>query len=76
MAVWEYQVTLIAKKDIEVNDIRLLVPYTYEVAEMMMGLGIHGGKRPESLNWKWNQQLNQDALWIGKECGHSNQFER
>jgi hypothetical protein len=62
----EYQVTLIAKRDMAVNDIRLLVPYTYEVAEMMIGLGIHGGKRPEILNWKWNQQLNQDALWVGK----------
>ncbi len=62
----EYQVTLIAKRDMAVNDIRLLVPYTYEVAEMMIGLGIHGGKRPEILNWKWSQQLNQDALWVGK----------
>jgi hypothetical protein len=62
----EYQVTLVAKRDMDVNDIRLEIPYRNEVAEMMMGLGVHGGKRPESLNWNWDQQKNQDALWIGK----------
>lgn len=62
----EYQVTLVAKRDMAVNDIRLEIPFRNEVAEMMMGLGIHGGKRPGSLDWKWDQQKNQDALWIGR----------
>lgn len=62
----EYQVTLVPKGNLEVNDIRLEIPYRNEVAEMMMGLGIHGGKRPESLNWQWDQKKNQDALWVGK----------
>ncbi len=62
----EYQVTLVAIRDIDVKDIRLEIPYRNEVAEMMMGLGVHGGKRPESLSWNWDQQKNQDALWIGK----------
>jgi len=62
----EYQVTLVAKQNMEVGDIRLEIPFRTEIAEMMMGLGVHGGKRPESLNWKWDQQKNQDALWIGK----------
>lgn len=62
----EYQVTLAPKSDIEVNDIRLEIPYRNEVAEMMMGLGVHGGKRPETFSWMWDQQKNQDALWVGK----------
>jgi len=62
----EYQVTLIPKKDLDVNDIRLEIPFRKEVAEMMMGLGVHGGKHPESLNWTWDQKKNQDALWVGK----------
>ena len=62
----EYQVTLIAKNDVEVNDMKLEIPFRNEVAEMMMGLGIHGGKRLENLDWKWDQQKNQDALWVGK----------
>lgn len=62
----EYQVTLVSKKDVNVNDIRLEIPYRLEVAEMMMGLGVRGGKRQEKLDWKWNQQMNQDALWVGK----------
>lgn len=62
----EYQVTLVAKQDINVNDMKLEIPYRNEVAEMMMGLGVHGGKRPEKLDWKWDQQKNQDALWVGK----------
>ncbi len=62
----EYQLTLVAKKDFNVNDMRLELPYRNEVAEMMMGLGIHGGKRPEKLDWKWDQTKNQDALWVGK----------
>ncbi len=62
----EYQVSLTPRKDLEVNDIRMEIPYRNEIAEMMMGLGVHGGKRPESLSWNWDQQKNQDALWIGK----------
>lgn len=62
----EYQVTLVSKKDLKVNDIRVEIPYRQEVAEMMMGLGVHGGKCPEKLEWKWDQQKNQDALWVGK----------
>jgi len=62
----EFQVTLVAKNDVDVNDIRLEVPFRNEVAEMLMGLGIHGGKRPDSLSWNWDKQKNQDALWVGK----------
>ena len=62
----EYQVTLAAKQDMSVNDIRLEILYRNEIAEMMMGLGVHGGKRLDSFNWKWDQQKNQDALWVGK----------
>jgi hypothetical protein len=30
-----------------------------------MGLGLKGGSRPAALDWKWDRQNNQDALWIG-----------
>jgi len=62
----EYQVTLVSKKNIDINDMKLEIPFRNEVADMMMGLGFHGGKRPDKLDWKWDQQKNQDALWVGK----------
>lgn len=61
----ECRVTLRAEKDISLQDIRLDVPYKFEVARYMMGLGQPGGLRPQSLDWKWNIEKNQDSAWLG-----------
>ncbi|MDP4291394.1 MAG: DUF6067 family protein, partial [Bacteroidota bacterium] len=61
----EYQVSLKALKDATLNDIKLQIPYTAEVARYLMGMGQKGGVRPDAFSWKWDQQKNQDAVWIG-----------
>lgn len=61
----DFEITLTAKEETEVSDIRLEVPIADDVAKYMMGLGVKGGIRPKGLEWKWNQQLNQDAVWLG-----------
>jgi len=61
----EYEITLIANKDTEVNDIRLQIPMSKDVAKYMMGLGFKGGLRPERFDWTWDVAKNQDAVWVG-----------
>lgn len=60
-----YQVELTALKDAEINDIQLHTVYTQGLTKYMMGLGEKGGFCPKSLNWKWNVEKNQDAIWTG-----------
>lgn len=60
-----YQLILTATKDIEVKDIRLEIPLQQNSAKYMMGLGEKGGFRPESVQWKWAVEKNQDGPWVG-----------
>ena len=55
-----------AKKDVQIKDIRLEVPYSSYASRYMMGLGHKGGIRPDSLiNWNWNINRHQDKIWMG-----------
>lgn len=65
----EYQVTLTALKDGALNDVKLQIPYSTETAHYLMGLGQKGGARPDAFTWTWNQQKNQDAIWVGTVNG-------
>lgn len=61
-----YSVAVTALQDINLADIQLLVPYNPGAAGYMMGLGLKGGKRPASFDWKWEVATkNQDGAWIG-----------
>ena len=40
-------------------------PIAADVARYLMGLGFKGGARPESFDWKWKVENNQDSAWIG-----------
>ncbi|MHA7109120.1 glycoside hydrolase domain-containing protein [Sunxiuqinia elliptica] len=60
-----YQLVLTATKDMELNDIRLEIPYQQAAAKYMMGLGYKGGFRDENIKWKWAVEKNQDGPWIG-----------
>lgn len=54
------------KRDVEVKDIRLEVPYTSRASRYMMGLGHKGGFRPDSLIvWRWDTDKHQDKIWMG-----------
>jgi hypothetical protein len=61
----EFHVTMRTTQDMEVKDIRLEIPLVREVARYMMGLGLKGGYRPASYEWKWDIQKNQDGAWLG-----------
>jgi hypothetical protein len=61
----DFQVELRATEDCDLKDIRLDIPVRKEVARYLMGLGRSGGKAPESLDWTWNVENNQEGAWIG-----------
>lgn len=60
-----YKLTLIARKDLAVNDIRLEAPLAPGIAKYMMGLGQKGGYCPGNFAWKWQVEKNQDGPWVG-----------
>lgn len=60
------QIQVRTKKDIDIRDIRLEIPYTSYASKYMMGLGHKGGFRPDSLiEWQWDTQKHQDKIWMG-----------
>lgn len=61
----DYQLVLTATEDIDIDDIRLEIPFRPDAAKYMMGMGKPGGIRPESTDWKWKVENNQDGPWIG-----------
>ncbi len=61
-----YKIKLTANKDIQLNNINLHFPFTDEASKYMMGLGLKGQQRPDSVSWKWDvANKNQDGAWIG-----------
>ncbi|MEO8138738.1 MAG: glycoside hydrolase domain-containing protein [Gemmatimonadota bacterium] len=61
----EYQVRLTAARETALGDVRLEIPFDSAAARYLMGLGQKGGARPAPFEWRWYQQANQDAAWIG-----------
>ncbi|WGM21636.1 DUF6067 family protein [Paenarthrobacter sp. OM7] len=50
----------------DVNDVGLQLEFQEAAVPLAMGLGLPGGRRPESLDWTWDVATkNQDALWLG-----------
>ncbi|MBB6502268.1 glycoside hydrolase domain-containing protein [Pedobacter cryoconitis] len=65
-----YSVKITALKDVNLKDIRMVIPFKNEVAEYMMGLNLKGGKIPADYQWKWDvKHKNQDGAWIGTVNG-------
>ncbi len=60
-----YSVAVRASRAMNLQDIRLEIPFSASVAHYSMGLGLKGGTRPDMFAWKWNVKHNQDAAWIG-----------
>jgi hypothetical protein len=65
----DYRLTLKAKREISVRDIRLEIPMQREKAEYMMGLNHEGGIRRGAWSWKWDTTKDQDMLWVGAVNG-------
>lgn len=61
-----FDIAVTALSRIEVEDIRLEVPYTAYAAKYIMGLNSRGGIRTEKkIDWRWNIAKNQDKIWMG-----------
>lgn len=65
-----YTVRFTALQDISFKDINFHLPLQPEFSKYLMGLGLKGGNRPDSILWKWDvAHKNQDGAWIGNVNG-------
>ncbi|XAS68266.1 glycoside hydrolase domain-containing protein [Micrococcaceae bacterium Sec5.7] len=61
-----YALRLTAGGMAELEDIALTAVLHTQAVPLAMGLGVPGGRRPDSLDWCWDvANRNQDALWLG-----------
>ncbi|HET7603197.1 MAG TPA: glycoside hydrolase domain-containing protein, partial [Gemmatimonadales bacterium] len=61
----EYEIGLVARRELPVTDVTLEIPLRGDVARYLMGMNEKGGQAPESYDWQWNVKRNQDAAWLG-----------
>ncbi|MDR1221565.1 MAG: DUF6067 family protein [Tannerella sp.] len=63
----EYKISVKAKNDLTVKDIRMETPCSADASRYLTGLGNRGGKMPAlPVEWKWDVKIkHQDKLWIG-----------
>jgi hypothetical protein len=63
-----YTVKVTALSDLDLKDIDMHIPFQPGMGKYIMGLGLKGGYRPDSLyRWKWDvAHKNQDGAWIGE----------
>ncbi|MEQ7800337.1 glycoside hydrolase domain-containing protein [Pedobacter sp. ASV1-7] len=62
-----YTVKIKALNDINLENIRLHLPFTPETAKIVKGLGRKEETWPEIVDWKWNTAM--EGLWIGNAYG-------
>jgi len=60
-----YRITLEARREKALRDVRLDVPLRAAIAEYMMGMNRRGGYRPERWEWKWNIERADNMVWLG-----------
>lgn len=61
-----YTVKFTALNDVSLNELNLHLPMQPAAAKYLMGLGLKGGNRPDTVKWKWDvAHKNQDGAWIG-----------
>jgi hypothetical protein len=60
-----FRISIKPKKNIDVTDINLDIPFKREVAVYMMGMGCKGGYRPKEWSWVWDEKLANNSIWIG-----------
>jgi hypothetical protein len=61
-----YKIKVTALQDVDFSNISMHIPFEKNEAKYIMGLGLKGEKRPDSVLWKWDvAHKNQDGAWIG-----------
>jgi hypothetical protein len=63
----KYIVKITALNDVDLENIRLHLPFTSETAKLVKGLGRKEETRPDVVDWKWNTAM--EKLWIGNVNG-------
>ncbi len=61
----DYKISLIAKRGVKLSNVNLCLPVSEYSRKYFMGLGERGGCFNEKLDFKWNQEKNQDNFWVG-----------
>ncbi len=64
-----YETKIKAKKDVNIDDIQLLLPYEKSMAKYLMGMGKQGSYTPETLAWNWEFEYANNMLWMGDVNG-------
>ncbi len=62
-----YKIRIKALKDINLNDIRLEIPFLSNIAEYMIGMGLPGTIVPKEFQSKWKGPY--DSFWMGNTHG-------
>jgi len=65
----DYHCQLKSAAPLMVKDVRLEMETTAQAGAYFMGLGRKGGQCPETVDWKWNADVNQDGFWLGAVNG-------
>lgn len=62
----EIRLSLVARKDFNMKQAMLKIPYTPGSSRYFMGLGQKGGLLPEGgVSWAWDTVRHQDEYWMG-----------
>ncbi len=60
-----YRLSIIAKNDVQVQDMKLTVPVSENAAKYILGLGFKGTTRPDKIDWKWDVTNHHEGIWLG-----------
>ncbi len=61
-----YKIKVTALNNVDLSNISMHIPFEKKEAKYIMGLGLKGEQRPDSVLWKWDvANKNQDGAWIG-----------
>ena len=61
----DYKIQLIAKNDVNLNDVSLKISFKKEAEKYMLGIGNKGGELNNNINWQWDINKHQEGLWLG-----------
>lgn len=64
-----YKVRLTGKNAVDVSDISLDLPIKRDSLKYFIGLGKEGGLFDGKIDWKWNENYDQDGFWAGDTNG-------
>lgn len=61
----DYQIRLVAKNDVFIENIEVPIYMLSDAATYILGLGHKGQKTPDKVNWKWDVKNHQEGVWLG-----------